>query len=171
MTAIAEAGGRSTSTFQVASARATNGPGHVGITSNRLAATSSAAIPGQPAVPGQPYLPGRSAGRHAQFDLDYPGHGPARATSYLPRAGAYRALRHSVDDDELLVSWARAACPGPGRGADARVQVEFQVRRPVVFAWSTTWVAASCCSTATAASASCCCACIRRCARPGRRHR
>lgn len=102
------------------------------------------------------------------FDLDYPEVMDLRERLYPPRAGAYRALRHSVDDDGWLQGVPRerpALVLAEGLMPYLR---ESQVRR-WWNAWSTTWVAASCCSTATAASASCCCACIRRCARPGRR--
>lgn len=53
------------------------------------------------------------------FDLDYPEVMDLRDRLYPPRAGAYRALRHSVDDDGWLQGAARAARPGSGRGADA----------------------------------------------------
>ncbi len=36
------------------------------------------------------------------FDLDYPEVMDLRDRLYPPRAGAYRALRHSVDDDGWL---------------------------------------------------------------------
>ena len=79
------------------------------------------------------------------FDLDYPEVMDLRDRLYPPRAGAYRALRHSVDDDGWLQGCRASGSPWSGRGADA-LSAGVPGCDAWWNAWSTTWVAASCCS-------------------------
>lgn len=94
------------------------------------------------------------------FDLDYPEVMDLRDRLYPPRAGAYRALRHSVDDDGWLQGVPRerpALVLAEGLMPYLR---ESQVRRLVERLVD---------HLGSGELLLCCCACIRRYARPGRR--